>query len=130
MALVEKFSEVRKVHVGVEANPLVVRHTPPPAAPTQSRQKLGVHPEAVSSTSAVMRPEIVCVEPVKVRTLGSTSVNGPAANQVLNRGFSGGDFLLFLVGFPLPGVGVGVATLPDVATNRFRPMIAFIEAGK
>jgi len=56
MAFVGRLPET-KVQEGVPASAFVVRQTPPPAAPTQSRhfdcEQLG------SRASAVMRPDVV-----------------------------------------------------------------------
>ncbi len=49
-------------------------------------------------------------------------------DQILNRGVSGGDLRLFLVGVPFVGLGVGVAALADIAINLLTPTIAFIVA--
>ena len=57
------------VQVGVAASALVVLQTPPPAAATQSRQKLALQALNVSIASAVTRPDVFWVEPVKVKSL-------------------------------------------------------------
>ena len=97
---------------------------PPPAAPTHRRQKLAVQPEAVSSASAVMRPETVVAAPEKVRILGSDDTNGPVGDQVLKRGASGGCFLFFFESMPFPAVG-GAVLLAEVAWNLLKPSMAF-----
>src|SRR5207248_5246798 len=124
IALVEKLSEVRNVHDGLADSALVVLQTPPPAAPTHSRQKLAVQPEEASSASAVMRPETVVAAPEKVRILGSLAKNGPVGLQVLNRGLSGGCFLFFFESLPL-SAEVGAALLAEVPKNLFQATIAF-----
>src|SRR5437764_9052174 len=118
-------SEVRNVQLGLLASAFCVLQTPPPAAPTQRRQKLAVQPEAVSSASAVMRPETVVAAPEKVRILGSLAKNGPVGLQVLNRGLSGGCFLFFFESLPL-SAEVGAAVLAELAKNLFQPTIALI----
>src|SRR6267143_1279521 len=100
------------VQVGVPASPLVVLQMPPPAAPTQSRQKLLVHTEALSSASAVIRPDTRWVEPVKVKTFGSVAVNelvSPTCCHIGNCGGSGGGTLESIMIATGVGVGVGVA---------------------
>jgi hypothetical protein len=124
IALVEKFREVRNVQLGLPESALVVLQTPPPAAPTQSRQKPALQPVAVSSTSAVMRPETVVAAPEKVRILGSNAKNGPVGLQVLNRGASGGCFLFFFESLPFVA-GAGVALLAERARKLLTPTTAF-----
>src|ERR1700751_694266 len=69
------------VQAGVSASALSVRHTPPPAAATQSRQPSEL--QAGSTASAVIRPEVVYAVPAKVRTSGKLASLGPTRLQVL-----------------------------------------------
>src|SRR4051794_9971175 len=66
-------------HVGVAASPLVVRQTPPPAAPTQIRQPCPGSPQLGSIAMAVTRPESIVSRPVYVTRAGTRGVNGPAS---------------------------------------------------
>src|SRR5690349_14629562 len=95
MALLITFNEVRNVHVGEAERAFVVLHTPPPAAPTQTRQNELLQALCVSSAKAVIRPDTVIEEPVNERMFGMVVVVGPSNDQVLKRGASGGPFLFF-----------------------------------
>src|SRR3954454_7480019 len=57
---------------GLPALALLVRHTPPPAAPIQRRQDPCAL-QSGSTTSAVVRLAVVFVAPVNARTPGSTA---------------------------------------------------------
>src|SRR5216117_206287 len=75
MAFVPKLSE-RNVQLAPDPDrALSVRQTPPPAAPTQTRQRLVL--QLGSIASAVTRPEVKYSVPLKVRMSGASDLLGP-----------------------------------------------------
>ena len=113
------------VQAGTAASALVVLQTPPPAAPTQSRQKAGVQPLNVSIAIAVTRPAIFWVPPVKVKEFGSVSVNPVPSPTFVQKLIGGGSSQQPMAGLLVPlvvaadvvltaavGVGVGLCFLP------------------
>src|SRR5882757_6354621 len=67
------------VQFGGLASALLVRQTPPPAAPTQSLQSLGVQVGVMAN--AVMRPEVTYSRPLKVKISGKIPPFGPMRAQ-------------------------------------------------
>src|SRR3954470_16646701 len=78
MALESMPSEAA-AQVGVVASPFAVLQTPPPAAPTHTRQPWPGSPQLGSIAIAVTRPESMVSRPVYVTRAGTRGVNGPAS---------------------------------------------------
>src|SRR2546421_9610918 len=72
--------------VGVVASALSVRQIPPPAAATQRRQNVALHPGA--RANAVTRPDVTYSRPLYVRGAGNVAMLGPNSFQFRN-GFAG-----------------------------------------
>src|SRR5260370_38336107 len=81
------------VQVGVAASALKVLQMPPPAAAAQTRQNPALQPLNESIASAVIRPDTLCVEPVKVKIFGSFAMNevpSPTCCHIASCGGSNG----------------------------------------
>src|SRR6478672_5569907 len=75
IAFVAKLPETKVQFAPAPLRALSVRQTPPPAAPTQTRQPL--FPQSGEMAKAVIRPEVTYCAPLKVRRSGKIAVLGP-----------------------------------------------------
>src|SRR6266576_1428512 len=75
IAFVPKPPETKVQFAPAPFRALSLRQTPPPAAPTQTRQP--VFAQAGEIAKAVIRPEVTYCAPLKVRISGKIALLGP-----------------------------------------------------